>query len=91
MRRGHELACSSAAFQHFAWNVDKMMAFSVPPGYRRDKPIRPPKPDGFIESIDAWLEADKAVHRKQCHTAKRIWERLQAEHDFTGGNTIVKD
>ncbi|WP_438975396.1 TRAP transporter large permease subunit [Roseicyclus sp.] len=93
------LACAEgmskrAAAKHFnisRGTVEKMLAFSVPPGYRRDKPIRRPKLDGFTEFIDAWLEADKAVHRKQRHTAKRIWERLQAEHGFTGGYTIVKD
>ena len=29
--------------------------------------------------------------RKQRHTAKRIHERLKAEHKFTGGYTIIKD
>ena len=93
------LACAEgmsarAAAKHFnisRGTVEKMLAFSVPPGYRREKPIRRPKLDGFTEFIDAWLEADKAVHRMQRHTAKRIWERLQAEHGFTGGYTIVKD
>ncbi len=93
------LACAEgmsarAAAKHFnisRGTVDKMLAFSVSPGYRRDKPIRRPKLDGFTEFIDACPEADKAVHHKQRHTAKRIWERLQAEHGFTGGYTIVKD
>ena len=93
------LACSEgmsarAAAKHFnisRGTVEKMLAFSVPPGYRREKPIKRPKLDGFTEIIDAWLEADKAVHRKQRHTAKRIFERLQAEHGFTGGYTIIKD
>jgi hypothetical protein len=30
--------------------------------------------------IDAWLIADKEVHRKQRHTARRVWQRLVAEH-----------
>jgi hypothetical protein len=30
-------------------------------------------------------------HRKQRHTAKRVFERLRDEHGFTGGYTIVKD
>lgn len=93
------LACSEgmsarAAAKHFnisRGTVEKMLAFSVPSGYRREKPIKRPKLDGFTEIIDAWLEADKAVHRKQRHTAKRIFERLQAEHGFTGGYTIIKD
>ena len=33
----------------------------------------------------------KEDRRKQRHTAKRIFERLRDEHDFTGGYTIVKD
>ena len=33
----------------------------------------------------------KEDHRKQRHTAKRIFERLRDEHGFTGGYTIVKD
>jgi len=71
--------------------VGKAPAFSVPPGYRRTVPIKLPKLDAFTEIVDAWLEADKAVHRKQRHTAKRIFERLRDEHGFTGGYTINKD
>ncbi len=72
-------------------SVRKMVAFSVPPGYRREKEVRRPKLDGFTAIIDGWLEADKVVHRKQRHTAKRIFERLREEHGFTGGYTIIKD
>jgi len=71
--------------------VDKMLAFSVPPGYRRDKAIRRPKLDGFTGIIDQILETDKQVPRKQRHTSKRIFERLRDEHGFAGGITIVKD
>ncbi len=45
----------------------------------------------FTEVIDAILEADRQVPRKQRHTAKRIFERLRDEHGFTGGYTTVKD
>ena len=41
--------------------------------------------------IDAILEADRQVPRKQRHTAKRIFERLRDEHGFDGGYTTVKD
>jgi transposase len=41
--------------------------------------------------IDAILEDDKQRPVKQRHTAKRIFERLKEEHQFTGGYTIVKD
>ena len=68
-----------------------MLAFSVPPGYRRTAPVRRPKLDGFTDIIDGWLELDRGVPRKQRHTAKRVFERLRDEHGFVGGYTIVKD
>ena len=71
--------------------VEKMLMFSIPPGYRRDKEIRRPKLDDFVGIIDQILEADRLVPRKQRHTSKRVFERLRNEHDFTGGLTIVKD
>jgi transposase len=71
--------------------VAKMLAFSVPPGYRRNLPVRRPKLDGFTGIIDEILEADKRNPRKQRHTSRRIFERLRDEHNFEGGLTIVKD
>jgi len=68
-----------------------MLAFSVPPGYRREGSIKRPKLDPFIGVIDAILEADKTVPRKQKHTSKRVFERLRDEHGYAGGITIVKD
>ena len=71
--------------------VRKMLAFSVPPGYRRSGPPARPKLDGFTAIIDQILAADRTSPPKQRHTAKRLHERLRAEHGFTGGYTIVKD
>jgi transposase len=71
--------------------VAKMMAFSVPPGYRRSRPPARPKLDPFIGIIDRILEEDKGRPAKQRHTSKRIFERLRDEHGFAGGLTIVKD
>jgi transposase len=71
--------------------VRKMLAYSAPPGYQRQKPVRRPKLGPWQGVIDAILEEDKHQPRKQRHTAKRIFERLRAEHDYTGGYTIVKD
>ena len=50
-----------------------------------------PKLDPFLPIIDQILEADRALPRKQRHTAHRIFERLRDEHGFTGGITIVTD
>ena len=93
------LACADgmsnrAAARHFNISrdtVEKMLAFSVPPGYRRRAPIKRPKLDGFTDIIDTWLEGDRDVHRKQRHTAKRVFDRLREEHGFTGCYTIIKD
>src|SRR6187397_3453773 len=71
--------------------VSKMLAFSVPPGYRRSRPAARPKLDPFTGIIDAILAADEARPKKQRHTAKRIFERLRDEHGYAGGITIVKD
>ena len=69
--------------------VAKMVAFSVPPGYRRTRPPVRPKLDAVIAIIDGILAQDKGRPKKQRHTAKRIFERLRDEHCFTGGITIV--
>lgn len=73
------------------WVVDKMCAYSAPPGYQRTKPVIKPKLQDYTAVIDHWLEDDKSQPRKQRHTAKRILERLRAEHGFEGGYTIIKD
>ena len=71
--------------------VRKMLRYRLPPGYRRTQPIRCPKLDGFTGIIDQILRDDQHRPKKQRHTAKRICERLRAEHAFRGGDTIVKD
>ena len=47
--------------------VKKMLRYSAPPGYRRSKPVRRPKLEGFTGLIEAILEADAdtEVPRKQ--------------------------
>jgi transposase len=71
-------------------SVDKIIVYSVPPGYRRVAPIKRPKLDGFTDHIDQWLQEDDGRPKKQRHTAKRVFERLRDEHSFAGGYTIVK-
>ncbi len=71
--------------------VSKILAHSVPPGYRRSEPPKRPKLDPFTGIIDGILEEDRSRPKKQQHTAKRIFQRLRDEHGFEGGETIVKD
>ena len=70
--------------------VKKMLSYSAPPGYRRTKPVRRPKLDGFTGIVDAILEADTDpdVPRKQRHTAHRIFERLRDEHGWFSKSTM---
>ena len=69
----------------------KILEHAEPPGYRRSQPCAKPKIEPFLPVIYEILEADRKAPRKQRHSAKRIFDRLRAEHDYTGGYTIVKD
>ena len=71
--------------------VRKMLAYLVPPGYRRQTPPRRPKLEPFTGIIDRILEDDLGLPKKQRHTAQRIFQRLRDEHGFPGQYTIVKD
>ena len=69
--------------------LEKILSHSKPPGYRLRQGRRKPKLGSFLPRIRQILEDDKAVPRKQRHTAKRIFERLRDE-GYTGGYTQVK-
>ena len=71
--------------------VRKMLAYAMPPGYRRQTPPRRPKLEPYTGSLTASLKEDHRVSKKQRHTARRIFERLRDEHGFGGQYTIVKD
>ncbi len=72
-------------------SVRKMLRYAVPPGYQRQQPVKRPMLGPWLGVIDAILQDDKQRPAKQRHTAKRIFDRLQAEHGFTGGYTSVKN
>jgi transposase len=71
--------------------ITKMLQFSVPPGYRRRERPASKKLGPHRVWIDAVLEGNRSVHKKQRHTAHRIFERLREERGFTGGYTIVRE
>ena len=71
--------------------IRKMLQFSLPPGYQRKKPVARPKLGPWLGIIDQILADDQSQPKKQRHTAKRIFDRLKAEHAYGGGYTIVKD
>ena len=91
MVEGESIREASRVFGLHRGTVRKVVAYSVPPGYRRHSPPRRPKLDSFTGVIDRILEDDLGVSKKQRHTAKRIFERLRDEYGFGGQYTIVKD
>lgn len=71
--------------------LQKVLDQPVPPERRQAGPTRPSKLDRFRPVIEAILDTDRQTHRKQRHTAWRIFERLKDEHGYDGGYTLVKD
>jgi transposase len=60
--------------------VRQALVSAVPPP--RKEYARRPRPalDPWVAVIDGWLLADREAPRKQRHTARRVWQRLVAEH-----------
>lgn len=58
--------------------IRKMLQFSLPPGYERNKPVVRPKLGPWLGVIDQMLADDQSQPQKQRHTAKRIWERSES-------------
>ena len=71
--------------------VHKMLVNATLQGYTRQSSPRRPRLEPFTGVIDAILEADRRVPKKQRHTVKRIFERLRDEYGFDGQHAIVKD
>jgi transposase len=60
--------------------VRQALASPVPPAKRSPVSRPAPKLGAYRALIDEWIEADRDAPRKQRHTARRIWQRLVAEH-----------
>jgi transposase len=60
--------------------VRQALASPVPPPKRRPEYRPAPKLGPYRVLIDEWLAADLRAPRKQRHTARRVWQRLRAEH-----------
>lgn len=81
-RRDEELSIRELADKHRVHRrtVRQALANALPPPRKEYPPRARPAIDPYREVIDAWLIGDQEVPRKQRHTARRIWERLVAEH-----------
>jgi transposase len=60
--------------------VRQALDSAVPPPRKAYRPRPRPAIDAYASVIDGWLLADRGVPRKQRHTARRVWQRLVAEH-----------
>ena len=64
--------------------LERILSHAEPPGYQKTKP-RSSIVDAFEPIIEEILKSDRQVHRKQRHTARRIFERLRDEHGYDAG------
>jgi transposase len=70
--------------------LQKILAYSSPPGYRHKGERERPKIGPFVDRIRQIIDDDKGMPKKQRHTAKRIFERIRTE-GYEGGYTQVKE
>jgi hypothetical protein len=81
-RRAEALSIRELAERHKVHRraVRQALASALPPPRKEYLARSRPAIDPWAVVIDAWLIADQDVHRKQRHTARRVWQRLVAEH-----------
>jgi transposase len=80
-RRLEQLSVRALAARHQVHRRTVREALdSAVPAPRKSYPRPAPAIGPWTEVIDSWLVADEGVPRKQRHTARRIWQRLGAEH-----------
>ena len=81
-RRLQQLSIRELAERHGVHrrSVRQALESAVPPP--RKEYVQRPRPalDAWVAVIDGWLLADREAPRKQRHTARRVWQRLVAEH-----------
>jgi transposase len=63
---------------------------SATPSARKSAERESPALGPWRGLIRSWLEADRAVPKKQRHTARRVWQRLVDEHGATVAESTVR-
>lgn len=69
--------------------VRQALAAALPPPRKEYPPRARPAIEPWAAVIDGWLLEDQKVPRKQRHTARRVWQRLVAEHGATVSEVTV--
>ncbi len=95
IRRAHRDGMSireiARVLHHSRHKIRKVLQNATPEPYTLQAPrLKRKLTEPFQYLIDAILQEDDGAPRKQRHTAKRIFDRLQAEHDYTGGYDTVR-
>lgn len=70
--------------------VHKVVHQQEPPAFRQGCSRHKPVLDPFLPVIQQILEEDRHAPLKQRHTARRVYERLRAEHGYSGCASIVR-
>ena len=77
-------------FHHSRKTIRKAIYDPGIPVYKRSQPAPKRSIGPYVEVIQQWLAEDKQRPVKQRHTAKRIYERLQAEYGYRGSDRTVR-
>lgn len=87
-RRIEDLSIRELAERHSVHRRTVRQALASP--LRKQYPRRPRTAiEPYAEIVDGWLVADREAPKKQRHTARRIWQRLVAEHGATCSEVTV--
>ncbi len=70
--------------------VAKYLMNAEPPAYKLSKPRGKPVSKEWEEHVRSMLKEDQDAPRKQHHTAKRVFERLVQEHEYSGSLRTVQ-
>lgn len=79
-REGLSIRELATRFKVHRRTVRQALACATPPPRKEYSSRGRPAIEPWKDVIDGWLIADAAAPKKQQHTARRVWQRLVAEH-----------
>lgn len=89
-RDGMKIRAIARKFHHSRRKVREALKHAEPRSYTRREAPSAPKLDPVKPIIEQILKDDEQAPPKQRHTAKQIFRRLLAEHDYQGGYDQVR-
>lgn len=79
-REGMSIRALAEKYKVHRRAVRQALESAQPPAKRAPQGRPAPKLGPYRQIIDRWLKEDLSAPRKQRHTARRVWQRLLAEH-----------